>query len=176
MKLHLGCGTKKIEGYCNIDCRDTAAVDVVDDVSVLSKFADGTADVVYASHVLEHFSRHKYKEVLKRWHDVLKEGGILRIAVPDFEQIAKYYLETGDLRAVSGILYGGQDYPENNHFWCWDFEQLKKDLKEVGFNVIVRYEWQQTEHSDVDDFSQAYLPHMDKENGTLMSLNVEAKK
>ena len=28
---------------------------------------------------------------------------------------------------------------------------------------------------DMDDYSQAYLPHMDKENGTLVSLNLEAR-
>ena len=39
-----------------------------------------------------------------------------------------------------------------------------------------RYDLRDTEHADIDDCSQAYLPHMDKENGVLMSLNVEATK
>ena len=38
------------------------------------------------------------------------------------------------------------------------------------------YDWEQTEHSKFDDHSQAYIPHMDKENGTLISLNVECIK
>lgn len=33
--------------------------------------------------------------------------------------------------------------------------------------------WKNTEHSQFDDYSQSYIPHMDKINGTLMSLNVE---
>ena len=39
-----------------------------------------------------------------------------------------------------------------------------------------RYDWRQTLHKDHDDFSQAYVPHMDKEKGLLISLNVEADK
>jgi len=47
---------------------------------------------------------------------------------------------------------------------------------DVGFKEVVRYDWRKTEHFYVDDYSQAYLPHMDKTNGKLMSLNVEAIK
>ena len=32
------------------------------------------------------------------------------------------------------------------------------------------YDWRDTEHS------QAYIPHMDKENGIFVSLNVECEK
>ncbi|HAI38830.1 MAG TPA: methyltransferase, partial [Maribacter sp.] len=39
-----------------------------------------------------------------------------------------------------------------------------------------KYDWRQTEHAKFDDHSQAYIPHMDKENGTLISLNIEAVK
>jgi hypothetical protein len=46
----------------------------------------------------------------------------------------------------------------------------------VGFKNVHRYDWRQTIHKDYDDFSQAYIPHMDKEHGILISLNVEAEK
>ena len=46
----------------------------------------------------------------------------------------------------------------------------------MGFKEVYRYDWRETEHSNIDDFSQAYIPHMDKENGELMSLNIEAIK
>lgn len=46
----------------------------------------------------------------------------------------------------------------------------------AGFKDVRRYDWRQTEHKDYDDFSQAYIPHMDKENGLLISLNIEATK
>ena len=176
LKLHLGSGNRHIEGYTNIDCRFLPEVDLVDNVRFLRSFGTETIDVIYASHILEHFSRWDYHSVLERWYELLKVGGVLRIAVPDFGEIAKYYLKTKNIRAVSGMLYGGQDYPENNHFWCWDFIAMKNDLESVGFKDIKRYDWRKTDHSHIDDYSQSYQPHMDKDNGTLLSLNILAVK
>jgi predicted SAM-dependent methyltransferase len=176
MKLHLGCGEKHIEGYVNIDVRYLPGVDEVCNVMHLRQYETNSVDVIYASHVLEHFSRWDYMNVLNRWYNILKPNGILRICVPDFEIISKYYVETKKLRDISGMLYGGQDYPENKHHWCWDFETLSHELKELGFKNVYRYDWRLTEHSHIDDFSQSYLPHKDKENGRLFSLNIEAIK
>jgi hypothetical protein len=75
-----------------------------------------------------------------------------------------------------GLLYGGQDYEYNFHHVAFDFKFLEKHLTKVGFKNIRRYDWRKTRHKDYDDFSQAYIPHMDKEHGILMSLNVEAEK
>ena len=58
----------------------------------------------------------------------------------------------------------------------YDFDSLARLLITVGFENPRRYDWRQTEHKDYDDYSQAYYPHMDKEHGLLISLNVEATK
>ena len=176
MKLHLGCGDKHIDGYINIDCRYLPQVDEIQDVSILRKYKNESIEVIYASHVLEHFSRWDYMSVLNRWYDLLKPNGILRIAVPDFEAIVNHYIKNKDLRVISGLLYGGQDYENNFHHWVWDFETLKKELEQIGFKNIYKYDWTTTDHSKIDDYSQSYLPHLDKKDGMLMSLNVEAVK
>ena len=75
-----------------------------------------------------------------------------------------------------GMLYGGQNYLYNMHYNIFDYKKLSTALEEIGFNSINRYNWRNTEHSHVDDFSQAYYPHMDKENGIQHSLNIEAIK
>jgi len=62
------------------------------------------------------------------------------------------------------------------HRTVYDFESLRSVLESVGFKNVRRYDWRQTIHKDYDDYSQAYIPHMDKENGLLISLNVEADK
>ena len=49
-------------------------------------------------------------------------------------------------------------------------------LEENGFKNIKLYDWRETEHSQFDDHSQAYFPHLDKENGLLVSLNIECQK
>jgi SAM-dependent methyltransferase len=176
MKINLGCASKPLPGFVNVDIRDIPGVDVIDDISKLEKFEDGSVNLIYVSHVLEHFGRREYMNVLKRWHDVLKEGGILRIAVPDFEKIVEHYNENRNLELLRGFLYGGQTYAQNYHYCSWDFQSLSNDLIKIGFKEIKRYDWRYTEHSHIDDFSQSYLPHMDKTNGKLMSLNIEAVK
>lgn len=176
MKLHLGCGSKHIDRFINIDARQLEGVDMVDDIISLASYENNSINLIYASHVLEHTGRHEYISVLKRWFDILEPNGILRLAVPDFEQIVAYYSKHKDIKKVTGLLWGGQTYPQNYHYMGWDFSSLKSDLEKVGFSLIYRYDWRNTEHAHIDDFSQCYLPHMDKENGMLMSLNVEAIK
>jgi predicted SAM-dependent methyltransferase len=174
-KLHLGCGIKHIDGFINIDVRYLPSVDRIENIKFLRSFKDNSVDIIYASHVLEHFSRWDYKNVLKRWFEILKPGGILRLGLPDFDALVYRYLKTGSLREISGLLYGGQDYEENYHYWIWNFVEIEKDLKEIGFLSVYRYDRDKTEHSNIDDFTNAYLPHLDK-NGTLVSLNIEAIK
>ena len=90
--------------------------------------------------------------------------------------MCKYYTETNKLDGLYAFFYGGQKYDFDFHYHCWDFETLSRDLKEIGFKDVSRYDWKDTDHFYVDDYSQAYIPHMDKKNGRLMSLNVEATK
>ena len=60
----------------------------------------------------------------------------------------------------------------------FDFATLAEGLEAVGFRNVRRYDWRETDVGKlgIDDYSQAYLPHMDKESGRLMMLNVEADK
>lgn len=100
----------------------------------------------------------------------------MRIAVPDFEAIVMEYLSSGDLERVMGLLYGGQGYDYNFHFQAYDFKRMEYLLTEAGFVNINRYEWKDFLPKGFDDFSRAYLPHMDFEKGRLMSLNILAIK
>jgi len=173
MKLHLGCGTKHLKDYTNIDIRYLPGVDEVNNIRFLRNYKENSVDEIYACHVLEHFGRWEYKDVLKRWFEILKPGGQLRLAVPNFQSICEHYYKTSDLKSLIGLLYGGQDYDENYHYIRFDYKTLSKDLKDLGFSSIEEWDCEQYEG---DDFSKAYLPHLDKENGILMSLNILAIK
>ncbi len=56
-------------------------------------FVDHSFDAVYQSHVLEHISRHEAKRLLSECCRILRDDGIIRVVVPDLEQIAKTYVE-----------------------------------------------------------------------------------
>ena len=114
-----------------------------------------------------------------------KAKGVIRLAVPDFEAIVKIYLNSGDLdsQGILGPLYGRWPYKVEvgkidtmYHKTTYDFKSLQNLLVKAGFSNVKKYNWQKTIHRDYDDYSQAYIPHMDKDNGILISLNVEAEK
>ena len=176
VKLNLGCYDRKIPGFVNVDIREDVAPDLLDDVFKLERVEDGTVDLIYACHVLEHADYKESDHALRRWHKVLKNGGTLRLAVPDMEAHFAHYYYHKDLRLLHSTFWGSQKHPFDYHKNGWDFKKLKEDLSEIGFRDIIRYDWKKTDHSHIDDYSQAYLPHMDKENGMLMSLNVEGTK
>jgi SAM-dependent methyltransferase len=56
-------------------------------------FGDETFDVVYHSHVLEHLEREDAPGFLRECFRVLKRGGVLRVVVPDLEQLARRYAD-----------------------------------------------------------------------------------
>jgi len=176
MKLHLGCGKRFIPGFVHIDVVDYPHVEHVAAIDSLPFIPDNSVDLIYVCHVLEHFKRRDVERVLKEWLRVLKPSGTLRVAVPDFAKLCEVYLKTGRLDIVIGGLFGRQDYLYNIHYHVFDFDTLAANLRSAGYTDIRRYDWRKTEHAHVDDFSQAYIPHMDKEKGTLISLNVECRK
>lgn len=176
MKLHLGCGMRNFgEDWDHIDYVDHPHI-VSNDVTNLP-YDDNSCDVVYASHLLEYFDRCEVLTVLNEWKRVLKKGGILRLAVPNFSVLAHLYTRQQiNLNQVLGPLYGRWNDPPVYHKTTYDYDSLRDVLLGSGFESVNPYDWRETEHSHHDDHSQAYIPHMDKENGVLISLNVEAIK
>jgi predicted SAM-dependent methyltransferase len=174
-KLHIGCGKCYLPGWTNVDIFSSVHADVYADMSALP-YPRESFDLIYASHVLEHAHRHMILATLTHWRDLLKDGGVLRLAVPDFAAVTARYSVTGNLDELIGLLYGGQNHPKNHHFITFDPTTLRRDLAKVGFRKILYWDWRETEHSKYDDYSQCFLPHLDKESGMLMSLNLEALK
>jgi hypothetical protein len=78
-----------------------------------------------------------------------------------------------DLEELMGLLYGGQNNIYDCHHIAFNSRLLTKYLKQVGFRKISMWDWRAVDHGVYDDYSQCFLPHMDKTNGLLMSLNME---
>lgn len=178
MKLHLGCGPRYIPGFVHVDAQPAPHVDIVGPVESLP-MDDASVSLIYASHVLEHFGRYAYQAVLKEWFRVLKPGGILRLAVPDFAACAAIYYENGlenGLSGLVGLIIGGQRNEHDYHKMIFDEVFLRNDLLKIGFREVRLWDWRATEHTNIDDYSQAFIPHLNKETGKLMSLNIEAVK
>lgn len=166
-KLHFGPGEGFIKpdpSWINIDV-DSNRGDVVINFNEIQElpFEDGSVECIYASHVFEHMSIYAAPKVFKECYRVLKEGGVLRIIIPDIKKAMKKYLENDysykaftDNKMYGKALFGYTEYtifeafkaelisPTGQahllgssglaHQNAWDFETLKMDLKRVGFD------------------------------------------
>lgn len=172
MKLHLGCGKRKLDDWVNIDLDEGS--DIVHDVRQLDFIDTESVSEIYISHCLEHISRKEIFDVICEYNRVLKNDGVLRVAVPDFDSIVDIYKSTSRLDIVTGLLYGGQRDDNDYHKICFNFNIMYELLSCCGFTDIRRYDaWEFL--GDHDDFSKSCIPHMDR-HGKLMSLNVVCKK
>jgi predicted SAM-dependent methyltransferase len=90
--LNLGCGSRFHPSWTNVNFTPSGKDVIAHDLNQGIPFADNSFDVVYHSHVLEHFPKNQAVNFLKECYRVLRPEGILRVVVPDLEQIVKAYL------------------------------------------------------------------------------------
>lgn len=175
-RLHLGCGKIDHPGFINIDALPRRHVHYVQAVDRLGRFADGSVDLVYACHVLEHFSHLRVPDVLREWCRVLKPGGRLCLSVPDFDRILDIYAGTGrQVPIILNALMGGQEYPYNYHRTAFNKEYLTGLLLAAGFKRV--HEWAPDDGGvahDVNDWSRR--PFVVEGRAYPVSLNLEAEK
>lgn len=92
--LNFACGSRIHPDWINIDF---SPIDKrVKKVNLLGTlpFTDKSFDVAYSSHFLEHLTPQKALQILKEIKRILKPNGIVRIVVPDLENLASTYLST----------------------------------------------------------------------------------
>ena len=91
--LNLGCGVTYDDRWTNIDFVSTGKGVVAHNLLSGIPCKDETFEVVYHSHVLEHFPKDEALKFLRECNRVLKPGGVIRVAIPDLEQIARNYIQ-----------------------------------------------------------------------------------
>lgn len=173
--LNLGCGLDSSAEFINVDALPFPNIHYVQNIYDLSMFTDNSVDLVYASHVMEHIPRNKFKTTLTEWRRVLKIDGVLRLSVPNFDALVEIYQGNNkNVDCIANQVLGGQDSIYNMHYSLWNFSKAKDVLESFGFKNI-RY-WA-PETVDHHNFSDRSLRTIDVGNRkTLFSLNVEVEK
>lgn len=114
VKLDIGCGSKKKEGFVGIDRIKFDGVDVVCDVGVAPlPYEDNTVDEVHSSHFVEHLSASERIHFMNELSRVMKPGAKATIIVPHYSSGRAY----GDLT---------HQWPPVSEFW---FYYLKKEWR-----------------------------------------------
>lgn len=109
--LNVGCGGRFHADWCNVDMCPRDPSVLRHDARQPLPFPGESFEAVYHSHLLEHLPRSKALAFLCECHRVLKPGGIVRVVVPDLEQIARLYLHALDAAA------SGDSAAQADHGW-----------------------------------------------------------
>ncbi len=172
--IHLGCGAVDFAGFINVDGKALPHVHHVADVATLPMFETGSADLVYACHVLEHFPQEQQRGVLWEWGRVLKPGGKLRISVPDFDKLVTIYQETGrDVNAIAAPLMGILD-GYSPHCWIFNEQYLHKALMQAGMREVQPWDPASASHYDFEDWASRKVVRDGR--AYPISLNLEGTK
>ena len=96
--LNLACGDFYLRNkdWVNLDWYPHSKY--VKKTNLLGKlgFHDETFDVIYTSHFIEHIPRENLDFVLRECFRILKPNGVIRIVVPDLENISREYIRNLD--------------------------------------------------------------------------------
>lgn len=125
VRLNIGAGDKPIEGFTSIDRRNG-------EEAYPLKYGNDSVDEIRASHVLEHFGFADVPKVMEEWVRVLKPGGKIRIAVPDFDWIA----ENRSDPKYPFYAFGGQTNDNDFHKSLHTRSLLTQLMADVGLEDI----------------------------------------
>lgn len=174
LRVQYGCGLCAPAGWRNFDASPTLRFERLPVLGKLyqknksrfpenAEFGDivrglplptSSADVVFASHVLEHLALEDFRAALRNTFAILKPGGAFRLIVPDLEVLARRYVEEPGSGAASAFIRAtamGRERRERGlmglmrtllghsiHLWMWDYRGLEDELTRVGFVDIRR--------------------------------------
>ena len=150
LRLNLGCGELPQEGYINIDLIGLP-VDVAWDLNRPLPFTSGSVDVIFHEHVLEHLAPLQGYFLLKECHRLLKEGGVLRIVVPDagrymasyFDEHHTFLHEWRDMQFTPMIELQYEFY-SFGHKAVYDYETAALFCHTIGFAQVERKEFEES--------------------------------
>jgi len=92
VQCNLGCGSRHHPEWINIDFHGDGRRVLPWDLRHGLPLPDHSCDVVYSSHAIEHFDRDGANRFLGECRRVLRSGGVIRLAAPDLEGVARAYL------------------------------------------------------------------------------------
>lgn len=114
LKLDLGCGTYKRDGFVGVDCRKFDGVDQVVDLRKPWPWADGSVTEAHCSHFIEHLTASERVHFVNELYRVMVVGAKCTMITPHWASCRAY----GDLT---------HQWPPVSEFW---FYYLNKEWRE----------------------------------------------
>ena len=154
VKINLGSGHWKFEGWVNVDLDAESLPDVLADLSADLPFEDGCAEFMHTEDFIDQLELEGAEAFLKECHRILKPGGVIRILTPDVEKLCRMYINEPDalktlwrdhvgvpLKFGTGAEIVNVGMRFAGHTFLYDAETFKAlasscgfDVRQVGFN------------------------------------------
>lgn len=141
LKLHLGCGPHIKDGWRNYDLNPGKGGTVVDLRGYLPD-SPNSVDFIFTEHFIEHISRADAVRLFTECFRVLKPGGVIRIITPDLFVLLDDYMHDKIDRwkevwtPDSPCRMVNEGMREWGHTFLYDHVELRKVLREAGFNSV----------------------------------------
>lgn len=137
MKLHIGCGWDKKEGYINCDISEEVKPDKIIDLEKDLPFEDSSISEIIMNHTLEH--THEPIKVMKEIYRICKNNAIVKINVPYFSSESAF----SQIDHYSFFSLTTFDCLDENHHGHWqgvgNFKIIKKKLH--WLKQMYMFEW-----------------------------------
>jgi SAM-dependent methyltransferase len=158
--LHVGCGPQNkssIIGFNNdnwkeirFDIDKNVNPDIEGTLTDMSQVETGSVDAIYSSHNIEHVYPHEVQIVLKEFHRVLNDDGMVVLVCPDLQSVCEaivddkllqplYESEAGPISPID-ILYGLRgSIAEGNEYMAhkggFTYSVLNDAFLQAGFKM-----------------------------------------
>jgi predicted SAM-dependent methyltransferase len=139
--VQLGCGSKYLDGFINIDGNFQRRVDYLMDIRAGLPFPDDSIEFIYSCHALEHLFVTDAMDVLRECRRVLTADGFLRLTLPDFlhaqrilrgEQTSSFprSFVSREGQAINFLFCDGQ------HKFAYSPEVIREIAESIGFRRV----------------------------------------
>lgn len=139
--INLGCGAKFNERWVNVDFTSTGKDVIAHNLTQGIPFKDNSFKVAYHSHVLEHFTKEGAEKFIAECYRILQPNGILRIAIPDLEAIARNYIKYLDASLAN------DNSAKEKYNWTM-LEMYDQVVRSKGGGEMIDYIIDETKNND----------------------------
>lgn len=153
LKLNLGSGPSKMEGFLSVDSIPFPGVDVVTDLTKKFPWGDNSVEEIHASHVVEHFDAMERIHFVNEVYRVLVPGGKATFITPHWSSCRAYGDPTHKFPPISEFwfFYLSKDWRMGNEEKKMQANAPHTDAKYLkgGFNCDFEATWGYTLHPTV---------------------------
>lgn len=128
MKLNLGCGNKRKEGFLGVDKFECEAVDKYADIDQLLPFETNTVEEVWMDNIIEHVK--DISALMSELHRICKPDAKITVLTPHFTSLSSWI----DPTHLHHLSFFSMDHFEKNAVSHYTGGGFKVETRKLSFS------------------------------------------